>query len=676
MRQPTHGKLRYYGTLLTLIGVIISAAPLGITRAESPTSMIVLDRTLHFTGSDGQDLLVAPGSYRVETQESQLRLTPAEGKDALVVTALPAQHEESVESPVAMVVIEEGSDDQAHIVLLLPGTTALEALGTISGVSTRAAGFSPLNQAQIRKAFTQPRQSAESPNRLQPIKVAPLPPTTLKPIAPTPGSQLRSGPGKWVTWNYLYMRHPHLVAQALAEVQAGTRPLSSLAGLASPIELAEMLKTNWGAVTGQIRTTRSAALAQSRVTTRGLETYKHTVPKIASPPAAPLKPAQGYQAYEPRPVHLGLVPIGNAYSGESRKSTVVLTAPADGSMRVSLNLDATRHRFRIIRAGAYTGEWSQGSPVLAGEVRGGAFADERPLGAGDPTLISMAGLVELPVREGQHVNIDVAFEPDPGHGPPVGNYEALLEIDGVSLSGKRWKRTAMLQASSQGINFKLLAYAEVGHADTLTEQVVEMPILITNPENREQSVTMTAAQLPAGVTMDPQTLAVPPRGSQRQLARFRVSKAAHDGPAQPIVVNVTAYGVTRLVNLSLTIYHPTVFWCFGSCDGHNYVDIPGIDNVINGSNDQRIVEASVWIRDDGNYGWDVTMANYNIVDIGGSTYLATVSFPEGPVSNQLSKNVGPGIETFQFARGHSWIRDNYLLAAERGPVINFCCHDK
>ncbi|HEY7534231.1 MAG TPA: hypothetical protein VH681_15785, partial [Nitrospiraceae bacterium] len=190
---------------------------------------------------------------------------------------------------------------------------------------------------------------------------------------------------------------------------------------------------------------------------------------------------------------------------------------------------------------------------------------------------------------------------------------------------------------------------------------------------------IAVTQLPRGVTMEaqgPQRFDLANQQTQRYPLRFRVSKAAQEGIGQPIVVAVTGAGVTRYVNLSVTIYHPTVFWCFGYCDGHTYVDIPGIDNRINQNNDQRIWEASVWMRDDGNYGWDVEVGNLNIVDIGGTTYLVTVFFNGGPVVNQLSKNVGPGNETFHFARGHNWIRDNYLVAAQQGVTLEFCCHDK
>ena len=54
-------------------------------------------------------------------------------------------------------------------------------------------------------------------------------------------------PGTWITWNYLAMNHPEVVAQTFADVQAGKKPLSVLAAYASQPELNDMLKTNWSA---------------------------------------------------------------------------------------------------------------------------------------------------------------------------------------------------------------------------------------------------------------------------------------------------------------------------------------------------------------------------------------------------------------------------------------------
>jgi hypothetical protein len=405
-----------------------------------------------------------------------------------------------------------------------------------------------------------------------------------------------------------------------------------------------------------MKTSRAALVTQGRVASRGVQQFQKG-PTISQSGPAPLKPSSNNLAPVSLPLSLQSKNFGEVYSGQSVSVYVSVTAPDDGSMRVALNPEALKQRFRIVRANTYTGEFVQGRPVIEKEYRG----------------------LELSAKRGQSIIVEVAFEPDAAYGPPVGNYEVFLQIDGIARSGKLWRRTASLRARCMGIDLTLLVHAEVGHVDTLTEQVVEMPIVITNPQQRPIGGTIAVTQLPRGVTMEaqgPQRFDLANQQTQRYPLRFRVSKAAQEGIGQPIVVAVTGAGVTRYVNLSVTIYHPTVFWCFGYCDGHTYVDIPGIDNRINQNNDQRIWEASVWMRDDGNYGWDVEVGNLNIVDIGGTTYLVTVFFNGGPVVNQLSKNVGPGNETFHFARGHNWIRDNYLVAAQQGVTLEFCCHDK
>lgn len=648
--SASHGAWRR--ALMTVLWLACLSNSFSVLSAEPQPPMIILSTTVHFTGPDGQEVLANPGTYRVEQQAPHLRLTPVETQGELAVAATATTHGESLEDPFAIAIREEGQDDDVHLLLLMPDYTGFEAVGSISGVQKRATMSKLMAASQIQRGREGLPQRSTSPAPL--VKVPP-PIVAAKPAGPTPGSP-RSRPGKWVTWNYLMMNHPQLVAQSLAEVQGGQRPLASMSGLASPAELSEMLKINWAAEVAQMKTARAASVTQGRVSSRGLQRFQKG-PPISQPGPAPLKPPSNKLTPVSFPLPLEPKTFGEVYSGQSVSQYVDLTAPDDGSIRVSLNPEALKQRFRIVRANTYTGEFVQGRPVIEKEYRA----------------------VELSAKKGQRVIVQVAFEPDPAHGPPAGNYEVFLDIDGIGQSGKRWKRTAALRARCMGIDFTLLVHAEVGHVDTLSDQVVEMPIVITNPQQRAIGGTIAAAHLPPGVTMESsgaQRFEITNQGSQRYLLRFRVSKAARDGPAQPIVVAVSGADVTRYVNLSVTIYHPTVFWCFGYCDGHTYVDIPGVDNRTNQGNDQKINEASVWIRDDGNYGWDVDVANLNVIDIGGSLYLVTVSFNGGPVMNQLSKNVGPGIETFHFARGHNWIRDNYLVAAEEGVTIEFCCHDK
>jgi hypothetical protein len=70
-----------------------------------------------------------------------LKLIPAEeGKQkAITVQAMPTEHEETLSAPLALSIPYK--EDEHHIVLLMPDGKALDAVGTYSGVRSRAAPF-------------------------------------------------------------------------------------------------------------------------------------------------------------------------------------------------------------------------------------------------------------------------------------------------------------------------------------------------------------------------------------------------------------------------------------------------------------------------------------------------------------------------------------------------------
>jgi hypothetical protein len=102
---------------------------------------IELDKSLHFTKPDGNDVVAPAGRYQVEsTVDAQLRLVPEGGTPPLSLAASSSINGVDVTEPVA-VVLSSGGDD--HIVLLLPGGTTLDAIGSTSGVGTRGPNFLP-----------------------------------------------------------------------------------------------------------------------------------------------------------------------------------------------------------------------------------------------------------------------------------------------------------------------------------------------------------------------------------------------------------------------------------------------------------------------------------------------------------------------------------------------------
>lgn len=117
-----------------------SDGPAATGRATGPSSSwataIELDKPVHFTAKDGDNVLAAAGTYGVEsTDQSQLRLIPEKGASAVVVAAALQVHDIDISAPFVLTFVE--SEDRPHVLLLLPDGRALDAAGSFSGVQSR-----------------------------------------------------------------------------------------------------------------------------------------------------------------------------------------------------------------------------------------------------------------------------------------------------------------------------------------------------------------------------------------------------------------------------------------------------------------------------------------------------------------------------------------------------------
>ena len=105
------------------------------TGLEERATSIRLDQPLHFTGSEGNDVIVPAGQYDVQRAgTTQLRLVPAGGSGAVTIAASPIANEPQISAPVAVTL---PVDNTQHVVLFEPGGGMLDAVGTTSGVVTR-----------------------------------------------------------------------------------------------------------------------------------------------------------------------------------------------------------------------------------------------------------------------------------------------------------------------------------------------------------------------------------------------------------------------------------------------------------------------------------------------------------------------------------------------------------
>jgi len=103
--------------------------------AEIPPVLVELSQTVHFLDTQGQDLVAASGTYRVEAHETWLTLLPTDDKPALQLATTAGTHEETLTVPMALS-IALGPDEQ-HIVWLMPGGATLDAKGSPSGIHSR-----------------------------------------------------------------------------------------------------------------------------------------------------------------------------------------------------------------------------------------------------------------------------------------------------------------------------------------------------------------------------------------------------------------------------------------------------------------------------------------------------------------------------------------------------------
>jgi len=114
--------------------------------AEPITSSntVNFEQTVHFVDSEGRDLAVEPGLYRLATSESAaLRLLREDDSSVGTVESAPLELSEPMQASMALSITDTSNSDQLHILLALTEKTARHAVGSLSGARSRATGLLP-----------------------------------------------------------------------------------------------------------------------------------------------------------------------------------------------------------------------------------------------------------------------------------------------------------------------------------------------------------------------------------------------------------------------------------------------------------------------------------------------------------------------------------------------------
>ena len=150
-----------------------------IFAAETRTGPVVeIETPIHFLNIDGSDVVVPPGTYQLEAAEEWLRLVPGERRNALLLEAVLIQHEENIKSAKALSQVREA--DEHRLVLLLPDGHGLEAIGSVSGVRSRAVRRASSTRTRIQQkaspSFTQSKKRTVR-KKSKPVTKSPTQPT-------------------------------------------------------------------------------------------------------------------------------------------------------------------------------------------------------------------------------------------------------------------------------------------------------------------------------------------------------------------------------------------------------------------------------------------------------------------------------------------------------------------
>ena len=141
--------------VLSLVLWSISRA-LCMAQGTASSTMITLNRPVHFSAGAGGELIAAPGDYTVfAVENSRLLLIPEKGTVPLLIQAQTTSHEENITSPQVRSIPGEG--DEHHIMVLLPRGQGRDAVGFYSDLRARAA--SPAPSPNVEKGTARELQS-------------------------------------------------------------------------------------------------------------------------------------------------------------------------------------------------------------------------------------------------------------------------------------------------------------------------------------------------------------------------------------------------------------------------------------------------------------------------------------------------------------------------------------
>ncbi len=519
-----------------LVG-FLAAWPLFPAQASDgrPADAITFKQVTHFTGRDGSDIAVQPGTYWINVGDGQrVWLTSEMTKETLELSADTTSHDLDLDGDVVLLI--PGEEDRTHLVVLFQDKTALAAVGFPSAARPRGAGLIRLNPSVLRQnagVFSRPTAPPPSAPPVAPQ----VPPSTsgktaAKKVDPSQPATVQVGAPRWLTWSYLRMNDPQGLATILRDVQVGKLPPTTLNGLAHPAAITEMMKTNWAAEVARLEALqpKQAPVPGSGIRSRGTAgaggggfSAVATIPRFSEAP----RPLQ--QARRSVTVDQAAVDFGGLFYGQVRRRQVDLTAFKDGEIAVAVPPNAA---LRIISLESYTGF---ASPVFLPSAGSGSLATMAPFAEllREVDKKRTAAPFRLPVRAGQELSLLVEFVPRKEFGVPEGPFQTAIQIDCTLFEkGQAVPEQIVVPVRAQinGLLYGAEANPVTGNSSVLPERDFFVEFEFSN-EGQPSEALLEIAKMPLGFVSNVPALRVPLAKGERKTAGFVMkASAASRGP--------------------------------------------------------------------------------------------------------------------------------------------------
>lgn len=301
----------------------------------------------------------------------------------------------------------------------------------------------------------------------------------------------------------------------------------------------------------------------------------------APPPTRAPTPPQLPPAQAPPPSMAGLnsgvitttvvaepaaIAFGSVFSGDSRQAKVKVVAPRDGKVAVSLD---ARAPFRIAEVQVF------GMPVapsmrpvpnqLPGQTTGSQMMAGRTSG-NSPALNTNASKsllatftsapFAIPIREGNELVVTLVFAPklDLVNGPPVGNHQATLAVD-----GGLWKVPVPISGRFEGLKIGIVAVLSNPDVVVFSGKLGALSgaeLVLTNAEKQPVVARIAAKTLPPGFALAQLDIQVPGGQTRTIPLPVTVSPTMHEGAQQSAELTVTTSGKVKAVPFTFSVYPP------------------------------------------------------------------------------------------------------------------------